>query len=86
MAKYSVNIKKSAAKEIKRLSKDILKRVLSKIELLSENPRPVDCQKLTGEEKYRVRVGDCRILYMIEDRVLVIIIVRVRHRREVYKT
>ena len=72
MGKYKIEIKKSAVKEIERLSKRDLKAVLAKVESLAENPRPNDCKKLSGEEKYHVRCGDYRILYSIEDDILIV--------------
>ena len=85
MARYKIEIKRSAAKEIKKLPTKDLKNILAKIESLSENPRPVDSIKLSGEEKYRVWYGDCRILYAIQDQILVIYIVKVGHRKDVYR-
>lgn len=85
MGKYRIEIKRSAVKEIDRLSRNDLRRIRTKIESLAENPRPYDCQKLSAQEKYRVRVGDYRILYSIEDDVLIVFIVKVAHRREAYR-
>lgn len=85
MAKYKIEIKKSAAKEIERLSSREIAAVLAKIEALGNNPRPPDCKKLSGEEKYRIRAGHYRILYLIEDRVLIVLIVKVGHRKDVYR-
>ena len=85
MGKYRIEIKKSAVKEISKLPKTDLKKVLRKIELLSENPRPHGAIKLSAEEKYRLRVGKYRILYQIFDNKLVIVVVKVRHRKDVYK-
>ncbi len=85
MGKYRIEIKRSVTKEIDRLPKNDLKRVLAKIETLAENPRPFDCQKLSAQEKYRVRVGDYRIIYSIEDDILIVFIVKVAHRREAYR-
>ena len=84
MVNYKIEIKKSATKEIARLPKNILKRVLNKIQSLSNDPRPNGCKKLTADEKYRVRVGDYRILYSIEDEKLVVYVVKVGHRKKVY--
>ena len=84
MANYKIEIKKSAAKEIAKLPRNILKRILTKIESLSSDPRPNGCKKLTADEKYRVRVGNYRILYSIEDEILVIYVVKVSHRKKVY--
>ncbi len=85
MGKYKVEIKRSAVKEIESLPKKDMKAVLDKISFLSETPRPHDCKKLSGQEKYRVRCGNCRILYAIEDAVLIVYIVKVGHRRDVYR-
>ena len=85
MAKYRIEIKSSAVKEIKKLPTSDLKKVLAKIESLAENPRPHDSVKLSGEEKYRIRSGDYRILYMIEDAVLVVYVVKIGHRKDIYK-
>ena len=85
MGKYKVEIKKSAFKEIENLPKRDLQDVLAKIAALSENPRQHDCKKLSGQEKYRVRCGDYRVLYTIEDDILIVYVVKVGHRREVYR-
>ncbi len=85
MAKYKVEIKHSAAKEIENFPKPDLKRVLDKIVSLADNPRPYDSIKLSAQEKYRVRCGRYRILYTIEDDVLIVVVVKVGHRREVYQ-
>ncbi len=85
MAKYSVEIKKSAVREIKKLSKDDLKKVLATINNLQDNPRPQGAVKLTVKEIYRIRAGNFRILYEIFDNLLLILIVKVGHRREVYR-
>ena len=85
MANYSIEIKKSAAKEIEKLSKEAIKKVVAKIASLQNDPRPPGCKKLSGEEKYRIRVGVYRILYEIEDRRLIVYVVKVRHRKEVYE-
>jgi mRNA interferase RelE/StbE len=86
MGRYRVEIKKSAAKEIERLPSKDRRAILEKIESLSENPRPYDCKKLSAQEKYRVRCGDYRILYSIEDDILTIIVVKVGHRKDVYRS
>ncbi len=85
MAKYRIKIKKSALKEIKSLPVKALKAVLKRIDSLINNPRPLDCKKLCAQEKYRIRVGDYRILYSIENDVLTVYIVKVGHRKNVYK-
>jgi len=85
MASYSIEIKKSAAKEIAALPRNDTERIIRKIQLLADDPRPHGCRKLSGEEKYRIRVGPYRILYQIEDEKLVIYVVKVGHRRDVYR-
>lgn len=85
MGRYKVAIKKSAAKEIERLPRKDMKAVLERVESLSENPRPRDCKKLSSQEKYRIRCGNYRILYAIEDDILIVFVVKVGHRRDVYR-
>jgi mRNA interferase RelE/StbE len=85
MAKYKIGIKKSAVKELNNLPVNELKRIVQKIQNLADDPRPYGCKKLTGEEKYRIRSGNYRILYIIEDDILIIYIVKIGHRREVYR-
>ncbi len=85
MGKYSIFIKKSAAKELEGLPKRDLVKVLARIETLADDPRPTGAEKLAGLELYRVRQGSYRIVYSIEDRVLTVWVVKVGHRREVYR-
>jgi mRNA interferase RelE/StbE len=85
MENYKIEIKKSAAKEIVALPKHDLKRVLEKIGELAENPRPNGCKKLSGDEKYRIRSGNYRVLYSIENDVLIVYVVKVGHRKDIYK-
>ncbi|MFZ2891422.1 type II toxin-antitoxin system RelE family toxin [Sulfuricurvum sp.] len=79
MASYKIEIKKSAAKEIENLPSVVLKRVVSHIQELGSNPRLIGCKKLSGDEKYRIRVGDYRILYEIEDEIVSVYVVKVAH-------
>ena len=85
MANYKIEIKKSAAKEISKLPKAAVKRIVDKIQTLSADPRPNGCKKLSGDEKYRIRIGVYRVLYSIMDEKLVIYIVKVGHRKEIYE-
>ncbi|MGH7593119.1 MAG: type II toxin-antitoxin system RelE family toxin [Gemmatimonadales bacterium] len=85
MANYSVRIKRSAAKEIEALPPKDRRRTVTKIEGLARNPRPLGCEKLSGQEKYRLRQGNYRILYEIVDRELLVTVVRVGNRRDVYR-
>jgi len=82
---YNIRIKRSAQKEIKNIStlKD-RQRVLDRILKLSLNPRPAGSKKLTNQETYRIRQGKFRILYTIKDDILIIEIIQVQHRKDVY--
>ena len=85
MGRYRVLIRRSAEKEIARLPDAIRRRVVDRILALTDDPRPHGCQKLSGEEKYRIRQGDWRIVYEIDDDMVVVLIVRVAHRSDVYR-
>ena len=85
MASYSVVIRRSAGKEIEALPTADRRRVVARIRALATDPRPVGCEKLSGEEKYRLRQGDYRILYEITDRELIVTVVKVGNRRDVYR-
>lgn len=85
MESYKIVIKRSAAKEIESIALKDRKRIIGKIKGLVTNPRPDGSRKLSGQEKYRIRQGDYRILYRIEDHRLIIVVVKVAHRREVYR-
>ena len=85
MASYSVLIKPSAAKELERLPDKIRRQIAKRIASLADQPRPVGCEKLTGEDLYRVRHGDHRVVYSIADAVLTVLVVRIGNRRDVYR-
>jgi mRNA interferase RelE/StbE len=85
MAGYEILFKESVYKELKSVPKTDLKKILSKIERLADNPRPAGSQKLTGFELYRVRQGQYRIVYSIQDNELLIHVVKVGHRKDVYR-
>ena len=85
MANYSILIKPSAAKELDDLPKTDLKRIAEKIKTLAGNPRPVGCEKLSGQERYRVRQGNYRIIYEIQDIIRIVRIVKIGHRKEIYR-
>ena len=82
---YEIRIRRSAEKEIRDLPRDVRLRVVNRIRDLAADPRPKGCEKLAGVDGYRIRVSAYRIVYTIEDRVLLVEIVRVAHRREVYR-
>ncbi len=84
--KYTVHMDSRTRKTLDQLQGDNHRRVVHKLEALEENPRPMGVEKMAGpEDLYRVRVGDYRIVYAIRDRELVIIVIRIGHRREVYR-
>ena len=85
MSNYKIEFKKSALKEIKKINKTDAKKIMLRIGELASEPRPFNCIKLTNDDKYRVRVGDYRVLYEIIDDLLVINVVKIKHRKEVYK-
>jgi len=85
MESYRLVIKKSAAKEIEKLNKQDRVRIIEKIQGLSADPRPAGSKKLSGQEKFRVRQGNYRILYQIIDNELIVSVVKVGHRRDVYR-
>lgn len=85
MASYSILIKPSAVKELEDLPKKDLKKLTEKIKTLASNPRPAGCEKLSGQERYRIRQGNYRIIYEIEDVVRIVRVVKVGHRKEVYR-
>ncbi|MBC6429731.1 type II toxin-antitoxin system RelE/ParE family toxin [Nostoc sp. HG1] len=83
---YQIEISNSAVKQLKKLSTDIRDRINEKILDLAENPRPSGVVKLENtENQYRIRVGNYRVLYEIQDDVLIVKVVRVGHRRDVYR-
>lgn len=75
-----------AARDLKALEKPVLKRVAARIDTLAKDPRPPSSKLLQGNERlYRIRVGDYRVIYEIEDRTVLVLIIRVGHRREAYR-
>jgi mRNA interferase RelE/StbE len=85
MESYKIIIKRSAAKEIEKAPKSFRKRIVSRIQELSKDPRPSGVKKLSGEEKYRIRQGDYRILYKVEDAIITVTVVKVGNRKDVYR-
>ncbi|OGO24357.1 MAG: addiction module antitoxin [Chloroflexi bacterium RBG_16_51_9] len=85
MAGYKVYFRESVEKDFKAIPKPDLKRILQRIDSLSAGPRPYGCEKLTGQERYRVRQGRYRIVYSIQDKELTVWIVKVAHRKDVYR-
>ena len=85
MAAYKIFFKKSVEKDFKGIPKNDLAKILKRIETLAEDPRPPGCEKLTGQEKYRLRQGRYRILYSIQDDELTVWVVKVAHRKDIYR-
>jgi len=85
MAAYRVFFKESVWKDFNSIPKKDLKKIIKCIELLSENPRPPGCEKLTGKDRYRLRQGRYRIVYAIRDDELSIWVVKVGHRKDIYR-
>lgn len=86
MAKYSVELKPSARKELDKLPAKLIERIFPKLEALGSEPRPAGCKKLKGgQQEWRIRVGDYRIVYTIDDARLRVSVTRTRHRSEVYE-
>ena len=85
MASYSLLIKRSAARELEALPPKDRRRIVRRIQVLAATPRPVGAEKLTGEEKYRLRQGDYRILYTIDDAERAVVVVRIGQRGDVYR-
>jgi mRNA interferase RelE/StbE len=86
VGKYRVLIKPSARKELLAIpTKKDRQRLVRRIEILAEDPRPAGCQKLTGGDRYRIRQGPYRIVYELQDEELVVLVVKIGHRRDVYR-
>jgi mRNA interferase RelE/StbE len=87
VARFRLVIKKSAAKELEKIpGKRDRQRLVERIAALAENPRPLGAEKLSGtRDKYRIRQGDYRVLYEIQDEVLTVYVVKVGHRKDVYR-
>jgi len=85
MARYRLAFRESVAKDLRLIPKRDVARILGRIRKLAADPRGAGCEKLAERERYRVRQGRYRIIYQIEDDELLVIVVKVGHRREVYR-
>ena len=86
MDKYSIEIKRSAQKELDALDDPVFRRIDPKILALAGDPRPPGCRKLRGyKDLWRIRVSDWRVVYVVEDAAKVVSVTRIAHRREVYE-
>lgn len=86
MAGYNIFFKESVRKDLESIPRGDLRRIMARIATLADNPRPPGAEKLSCQEKYRVRQGSYRIIYAIEDNLLIVQIVKIGHRREVYRS
>ena len=86
MARYRVEVKRTAVKELNGIPHKDLKKVVSRIESLADNPRPRGCEKLSQSERYRVKQGNYRILYSIADDTSTVCVVKIGHRKDIYRT
>lgn len=85
MAAYNIFFKDSVRKDLTSIPRSDLQRIIERIGGLAEDPRPLGSEKLSGQEKYRIRQGNYRIIYSIQDTELTVWVVKVGHRREVYR-
>jgi mRNA interferase RelE/StbE len=86
MTPYEIQFKSSAAREFRKLIPEIKTRIRESINALKTEPRPIGVKKLAGEnDLYRIRVGDYRVIYEIDDTTQILLVTRVRHRRDVYQ-
>jgi mRNA interferase RelE/StbE len=85
MASYRIVFKQSVAKDFRPIPSKDVQRILKRIDGLADDPRPAGAEKLSADEKYRIRQGNYRILYTIEDDIITVTIVKVGHRRDVYR-
>jgi mRNA interferase RelE/StbE len=85
VANYRIVITRSAAKELEDIPRKDRAKIVAKIQTLASDPRPSGSEKLAGDDKYRLRQGNYRVLYHIDDDAIVVTVVRIAHRREVYR-
>ena len=85
MAVYRVLIKPSAVKELEKIPREDRRRIIARIRDLAGDPRPAVCEKLSSQDKYRVRQGAYRVVYGVDDQSRTVVIVKVGHRRDVYR-
>jgi mRNA interferase RelE/StbE len=85
MAFYKIYFRESVQKDLKQIPQNDVKKIFNRVYLLESEPRPYGCEKLKGQERYRIRQGDYRIIYSIIDKELVIWIVKIGHRKDIYR-
>lgn len=83
---YEVLLERAAERDLRRLASELYQRIIFRIKALSGNPRPAGSRKITGSESdWRIRIGDYRVIYEIDDEAQAVRVLRVRHRREAYR-
>jgi mRNA interferase RelE/StbE len=83
---FTVRLPVRVAKRLDQLPREIRRKVVSKLESLEHNPRPVGAEKLSGSDSlYRIRAGDWRVIYAVQDQELVVLVIRIGHRKDVYR-
>jgi mRNA interferase RelE/StbE len=85
MGEYKIYFKESVEKDFRAIPKKDLQKIILRIQSLASNPRPQGHEKLTGQERYRVRQGQYRIIYSVHDKELTVCVVKVGHRKDVYR-
>jgi len=85
MGSFEIIFKQSVAKDLRQIPKKDVARILKRIEALRTEPRPPGVEKLSGQEKFRIRQGVYRILYEIQNNELIVVVVKIGHRRDVYR-
>ena len=86
MGKFELVFKQSVAKDLRQIPRKDVARILKRIEALRVEPRPAGVEKLSGQEKFRIRQGVYRIIYEIRDDKLIVVVIKIGHRRDVYRT
>ena len=84
--KYEVKLKSSVKKQFKNIDKKQAERILIRVCLLSDNPFPTGVEQLTGQKAYRIRIGDYRVIYEVKNKELIVQVIRVGHRKDVYRS
>jgi mRNA interferase RelE/StbE len=85
MSSHTVQLTRSARKELEALPDEVQDRIVAAIEPLAERPRPPGCKKLKGAQNtYRIRVGEYRVIYEVDDKIAVVLVIRIRHRKDAY--
>ncbi len=86
MTEYKIEFLKSAKKELSKLPRNIQERIRNKLEILKANPYPTDAKQLkNGEGRLRIRIGDYRLIYRVENNILIILVIKIGHRSKIYK-